>query len=80
MSNESLRLRGFAGFPFRIDSKRGKGSHVTLYYGSRKTTVKDRRKEISAGLLSAMVRQLGLNRSDLVEPGKMGKKQNDRGS
>lgn len=80
MSNESLRLRGFAGVSVRIDSKRGKGSHVTLYYGSRKTTVKDRRKEIAAGLLSAMVRKLGLNRSDLVEPGKMGKKQNDRGS
>ena len=43
----------------RIDSERGKGSHVTLYYGSRKTTVKDRRKEIPAGLLSAMIRHSG---------------------
>ena len=64
-----------SGVSVRIDSKRGKGSHVTLYYGSRKTTVKDRRKEISAGLLSAMVRQLGLSRSDLVESGKAGQKQ-----
>ena len=72
--SEVARIRGVS---VRIDSKRGKGSHVTLYYGSRKTTVKDRRKEISAGLLSAMVRQLGLNRRDLVEPRKIAKKQED---
>ena len=48
----------------RIDTKRGKGSHITVYYGARKTVVKDRRKEIPAGLLSAMIRQLGLDRSD----------------
>lgn len=54
-----------------------KGSHVTLYYGSRKTTVKDRKKEITAGLLSAMVRQLGLSRLDLVEPRKTGRRQDD---
>ena len=48
----------------RLDPKRGKGSHVTLYFGSRKTIVKDRRKELPPGLLSAMIRQLGLERSD----------------
>ncbi|MDE2816767.1 MAG: type II toxin-antitoxin system HicA family toxin [Chloroflexota bacterium] len=52
------------GIPVRIDAKRGKGSHVTLYYGNRKTVMKDRRKEIGAGLLSSMVRQLGLDRED----------------
>lgn len=51
--------------PVRVDSKRGKGSHVTLYYGTRKTIVKDRRKELASGLLSAMIRQLCLSRSDL---------------
>ena len=39
--------------------------HVTLYYGTRKTIVKDRRKEISPGLLSAMLHQLGLHRDDV---------------
>lgn len=52
------------GVPVRVDTKRGKGSHITVYYGVRKTVVKDRRKEIPAGLLSAMIRQLGLDRSD----------------
>jgi mRNA interferase HicA len=48
----------------RLDTKRGKGSHITLYYGTRKTIVKDRRKEIAPGLLHAMIRQLGLERDD----------------
>ena len=52
------------GIPVRVDTKRGKGSHITVYYGARKTVVKDRRKEMPAGFLSAMVRQLGLDRSD----------------
>lgn len=50
--------------PVRLDMKRGKGSHATLYYGARKTVVKDRRKELGAGLLSAMIRQLGLTRAE----------------
>ena len=45
------------GILVRLDAKRGKGSHVTLYYGSRKT--------ISPGLLSAMLYQLGLHRDDV---------------
>jgi mRNA interferase HicA len=50
----------------RIARKRGgKGSHGRLYYGSRFTTLKDRRKEIGPGLLKAMLDQLGLTRSDL---------------
>ena len=48
----------------RLEAKRGKGSHTTLYYGERKTVVKDRRKELGAGLLSAMIRQLGLDPHD----------------
>lgn len=52
------------GIPVYLNTKRGKGSHVTHYYGSRKTVVKDRRKELPPGLLSAMIRQLGLDRSD----------------
>ena len=53
------------GLPVRVDAKRGKGSHVILYYGDRKTVVKDRRKEIGPGLFAAMARQLGLATGDL---------------
>jgi mRNA interferase HicA len=51
----------------RFDKKRGKGSHGTLYYGDRKTTVKDRKKEIGSGLLGAMLDQLGLSKEELFK-------------
>ncbi len=53
------------GVLVRFEARSGKGSHGRLYYGERFTTVKDRRKEIGNGLLSAMLRQLGLRRGDL---------------
>lgn len=59
------RLGRERGVAVRFESRPGKGSHGRLYYGGRFTTVKDRRKEIGAGLLGAMLRQLGLNREDL---------------
>ena len=48
-----------------LEPRHGKGSHGTLRYGSRKTTLKDLRKEIGAGLLNEMLSQLGLSRRDL---------------
>ena len=51
--------------PVRFESRRGKGSHGRLYYGSKFTTVKDRKKEIRAGLLHAMLNQLGLTIEDI---------------
>ena len=50
------------GVEVRLDRKRGKGSHGTLYLGNNKTTVK--KGEIGPGLLSDMIRQLGLRSSD----------------
>jgi mRNA interferase HicA len=48
-----------------FDSGHGKGSHGRLYFGSRFTTLKDRKKEIGPGLLKAMLDQLGLTKKDL---------------
>jgi mRNA interferase HicA len=50
-----------------FDRGHGKGSHGRLYYGSRFTTLKDRRKEIGPGLLGAMLTRLGLRKADLEE-------------
>ena len=47
-----------------FDQKRGKGSHGTLYYGNRKTIVKDRKKDIGTGLFAKMISQLGLKNQD----------------
>ncbi len=59
------RLGKSRGVKVHFVKHRGKGSHGTLYYGNRKTTVKDRRKEIGEGLLNAMLNQLGLTKNDV---------------
>ena len=55
------KLAREAGTPVRFVVERGKGSHGTLYYGTAFTIVKDRRKEISTGLLRKMLRDLGID-------------------
>ena len=59
------KLGKASGVPVRIDKKRGKGSHGTLYYGGFKATVKDRGAELSPGLRNAMLKQLGLTKRDI---------------
>lgn len=59
------RLAKRRGIDYRFSRQRGKGSHGTLYYGDRKTTVKS--GEIGQGLLGAMLKQLGLNKKDFDE-------------
>ena len=49
------------GIPVHTNEERGKGSHITLYYGDNFTIVKDRKKEIGKGLQQAMLKQLGIN-------------------
>jgi hypothetical protein len=34
------------GLPWRLDEKRGKGSHVTLYFGERMTVVRNPKDEL----------------------------------
>jgi len=53
------------GLAVEFDERRGKGSHGTLYFADRATVVKDRKKELGAGLLNDMLKQLGLTRADL---------------
>ena len=48
----------------RFVASEGAGSHGTLYAGDRRTTVKDRKKEIGKGLLNKMLADLGIARDD----------------
>lgn len=50
------------GVKVRFEARKGKGSHGTLHFGDRFTTVKDRRKEISRSLLAEMLQQLGITK------------------
>ena len=61
------RIARARGIDVRFESRRGKGSHGRLYFGTRFTTVKDRKKEIGPGLLRKMLRDLSLDLSDLEE-------------
>ena len=48
----------------RFAASEGPGSHGTLYVGDRKTTVKDRKKEIGKGLLTKMLGDLGIEKDE----------------
>lgn len=45
--------------------ERGKGSHGTLYFGQRRTIVRNLKDELGKGAFHGMLRQLGLTARDL---------------
>lgn len=53
------------GLHSRVDEKRGKGSHVTLYMGNRMTIVRNPKDELKTGTLHAMCKQLGIRKDEL---------------
>ena len=53
------------GLAVRLDRKRGKGSHFTLYFGVKRTIMKDRTKDIGPGLLNNILANLGLKKEDI---------------
>jgi predicted RNA binding protein YcfA (HicA-like mRNA interferase family) len=50
---------------YRWVPERGSGSHGTVYVGAKFTVVKDLKKELGPGLLSDMLRQIGIRKEDL---------------
>ena len=69
--NELLRRLGrlakTRGVKVTVDRRQGKGSHATLRFAGKKTTLKDLKKEIGPGLLRAMLNDIGLTPRDLDE-------------
>ena len=55
------------GFDCRLDKKRGKGSHVTLYFGDKRTIVRNPKDELKKGTMYAMLKQLGLTKQDIQD-------------
>lgn len=55
------------GLVCHVNERRGKGSHVTLYYGSRFTVVRSPKDEIKTGTFHAMLKQLGITLDDIRE-------------
>jgi mRNA interferase HicA len=62
---KTRRIARKQGLSFSFVKGDGKGSHGALYLGDKRTTLKDRKKEIGPGLLGAMCKQLGIDRRDL---------------
>ena len=59
------RARRYAkktGQDFRVDVKRGKGSHGILYIGNRRTTVQ--KGELKPGTFRNMLKQLDIQKED----------------
>jgi mRNA interferase HicA len=50
---------------YRWVPSHGKGSHGTLYFGDRLTTVQDLNAELPKGTLHVMLKQIGLTLSDI---------------
>ncbi|QSX69863.1 MAG: type II toxin-antitoxin system HicA family toxin [Dolichospermum sp. DET69] len=48
------------GIEAYVDTKRGKGSHVTLYFGDHVTIVRNPKDELKTGTFQAMLNQLGI--------------------
>ena len=59
------RLAKRQGLLCRVEAKRGKGSHVTLYLGDRFTIVRNAKDELKTGTLNAMLKQLGIRKEDI---------------
>lgn len=59
------RLGRRSGIEVRLLRARGKGSHQTLYYGNRRTVVRNPKDELKTGTLNAMLKQLGLSKADI---------------
>ena len=53
------------GIDVRFVQHRGKGSHGTLYYGDSRVVLPDRKRDIGAGLMNHIARQLGIPRDQL---------------
>lgn len=51
------------GLGCRVDEKRGKGSHLTLYFGDRFAVVP--RGELKSGTLAAILKQLGVEKDEI---------------
>jgi|SRR5579863_90562 len=59
------RLSRRRNLRFRYEPSLGKGSHGRVWLETASTTLKDPKKELGAGLLRAMCRDLGIEPHDL---------------
>lgn len=59
------RLGRRRGISVEILAERGKDSHRLLYFGERRTVIRNPKDELKTGTLRAILKQLGLTLRDL---------------
>ena len=59
------KLAKAKGLPFEVSRERGKGSHMTLYYADQHTILRNRKDELKTGTYHAMLKQLGIDKSEI---------------
>jgi mRNA interferase HicA len=59
------RLAKARGIEMRVDKKRGKGSHITLYFGEQFTILRNPKDELKTGTFKAMLAQLEIEEDEL---------------
>jgi mRNA interferase HicA len=59
------RLGRARGVPVALFRERGRGSHATVYFGDRFAVIPHLGRELKAGTMHGILRQLGLERGDL---------------
>jgi mRNA interferase HicA len=59
------KLAKMKGMECYLDEKRGKGSHITLYFGEKFTIIRNPKDELKTGTLNAILKQLGVTKDDL---------------
>jgi hypothetical protein len=60
------RLARTRRIAFDMNTRRGRGSHRIVYFGTRRTTVKDLKEELGKGLFRQMCDDLGIDPADLT--------------
>jgi mRNA interferase HicA len=49
-----------------VDEARGKGSHLTLYFGDNLTILRNPKDELKTGTFHAMLKQLGITLDEIM--------------
>jgi mRNA interferase HicA len=59
------KLAKIKGVEFRLDQKRGKGSHITLYFDKKFTIIRNPKDELKTGTFNAILKQIGVSKDEL---------------
>ena len=60
------KLAKVKGQKVSINKSRGKGSHITLYYGENFAIVRNLKDELKTGTYKAMLEQLGIKEDEFT--------------